>query len=129
MEPISQRPYMIRAIYQWIVDNDWRPFFQVDANFPGVELPTEYVDPEGSIVLNLAPTAVQALELGNDLISFRARFAGIERKISFSPDAVLAVFSPENNQGMAFEPVEYPEEDLAEPASATKKVAHLKIVK
>lgn len=106
---ISNRPYLIRAIYDWVVDNDWTPHMQVDANYPGVEVPLEYVQ-DGVIVLNVSPTAVGYLSLENDQISFRARFAGIERSLHFPPESVLAVFARENGHGMPFPPEPYPED-------------------
>lgn len=125
---IPNRPYLIRAVYQWIVDNDWTPHLQVDANYPGVDVPFEYVQ-EGVIVLNTAPSAVQALELANDWISFRARFQGVERKIGFPPQAVLAVFARENGQGMPFPPEPYPEQASEQQAEKPKKRPTLKVVK
>ena len=125
---IPNRPYLIRAVYQWIVDNDWTPHLQVDANYPGVDVPFEYVQ-EGVIVLNTAPSAVQALELANDWISFRARFQGVERKIGFPPQAVLAVFARENGQGMPFPPEPYPEQASEEQLEKPKKRPTLKVVK
>ena len=125
---IPNRPYLIRAVYQWIVDNDWTPHLQVDANYPGVDVPFEYVQ-EGVIVLNTAPSAVQGLELANDWISFRARFQGVERKIGFPPQAVLAVFARENGQGMPFPPEPYPEQDSETKAEKPKKRPTLKVVK
>lgn len=109
MEMISNRPYMIRAIYDWIVDNQWTPHFQVDANYPGTKVPQEYVQ-EGVIVLNAHPSAVLGLSLDNDLFAFKARFKGVEQSIYFPPEAVLAVFARENGQGMPFPPEPYPEE-------------------
>lgn len=114
---ISNRPYLIRAIYDWIVDNDWTPHMQVDANYPGVEVPHEYVQ-EGMIVLNVSPSAVGRLSLENDLFAFNARFSGIERRLFFPPEAVLAVFARENGQGMPFPPEPYPEEFEAEELQA-----------
>lgn len=112
MEMISNRPYLIRAIYDWIVDNQWTPHFQIDANYPGTNVPQEYVQ-EGVIVLNAHPSAVFGLSFDNDLFAFKARFQGIERSIYFPPEAVLAVFARENGQGMPFPPEPYPE-DYAE---------------
>jgi stringent starvation protein B len=123
---ISNRPYLVRAIYQWIVDNDWTPHVQVDANYPFAEVPLEFVN-EGVIVLNIAPSAVQYLDMANDWISFRARFQGVERKIGFPPEAVLALFARENGQGMPFPPEPYPTEDA--PVPKPKKRPTLKVVK
>lgn len=122
---IPNRPYLIRAIYQWIVDNDWTPHFQVDALYPGVEVPQEHVN-DGVIVLNLAPSAVQGIELGNEWMEFRARFQGVERKIGFPPEAVLVVFARENGQGMPFPPEPHPTEPSPPPKS---KRPSLKVVK
>ena len=110
---ISNRPYMIRAMYDWIVDNHWTPHIQVDANYPGVEVPDEFVQ-DGVIVLNVQPEAVRELEIGNDWIYFKARFQGVEREVGFFPESVLAVFARENGQGMPFPPEPYPEEELME---------------
>jgi len=107
---ISNRPYLIRAIYQWVLDNDWTPHMQVDANYPGVEVPSEHVH-DGMIVLNVSPSAVGQLTLENDGISFRARFSGIERRLYFPPEAVLAVFARENGHGMPFPPEPYEKEE------------------
>jgi len=108
MEMISNRPYLIRAIYDWIVDNEWTPHFQVDANYPGTDVPQEFVQ-EGVIVLNAHPSAVFSQTFDNEGFSFKARFQGIERTIFFPPEAVLAVFARENGQGMPFPPEPYPE--------------------
>ncbi|MDY0135900.1 MAG: ClpXP protease specificity-enhancing factor [Thiomicrospira sp.] len=107
---ISNRPYLIRAVYQWIVDNDWTPHMQVDAFYPGVDVPMEFVE-NGVIVLNVSTQAVLGLEMMNEVMRFRARFQGVERKITFPPQAVLAVFARENGQGMPFPPEPYPQEE------------------
>jgi len=111
----SNRPYIIRAMYEWMVDNSWTPHMQVDANYPGITIPRAFVQ-EGGIVFNVSPSAVQALDLQNDYFQFRARFQGIEQIVSFPPEAVLAIFARENGQGMPFPPEPYPDE-LDEPKS------------
>ena len=108
---ISNRSYIIRAMYDWIVDNNWTPHVQVDANYPGVDVPQAHVQ-DGVIVLNLAPSAVVGLSMANDWFSFKARFGGIETRLAFPPEAVLAIFARENGQGMPFPPEPYPEETL-----------------
>lgn len=113
---ISHRPYLIRATYDWIVDNGWTPHLQVDANFPGVQVPRDYVQ-EGGIVLNVHPSAVMALVSDNDGISFQARFKGQEQKLFIPPGAVLAVFAKENGQGMPLPAEAYPEETPARNAA------------
>lgn len=105
---ISNRPYMIRALFDWIVDNDWTPHLQVDAHYPGIEVPMEFAQ-DGMIVLNAHPNAVRELMMANDWFSFKARFSGVERRLGFPPEAVLAIFARENGQGMPFPPEPYPQ--------------------
>lgn len=97
----SSRPYLIRAIYDWVVDNGMTPYLLVNADDQDVIVPNEHVQ-QGRIVLNVAPRAVSGLDLGNDLVSFRARFSGADMAISFPVSAVLAIYAQENGQGMAF---------------------------
>lgn len=97
----SNRPYLIRALYEWLVDNDLTPYLLVDANRDEVHVPTRYVE-EGRIVLNVSPGAVRDLSLGNDLVAFEARFGGSAFAISLPPDAVLGVYARENGKGMLF---------------------------
>lgn len=105
---ISNRSYIIRAMYDWIVDNNWTPHVQVDANYPGVDVPKAHVQ-DGVIVLNMAPSAVVGLSMANDWFTFKARFGGVETRLAFPPEAVLAIFARENGQGMPFPPEPYPE--------------------
>lgn len=105
----SNRPYIIRAMYEWMVDNDWTPHIQVDANYPKVQVPQQFVQ-DGVIVFNVSPSAVQMLDMQNDGFQFRARFQGVEQKVWFPPEAVLAIFARENGQGMPFPPEPYPDE-------------------
>lgn len=97
----SNRPYFIRAVYDWIADNDLTPYIVVDARHPDVDVPGQFIQ-EDKVVLNIAARAVQDLELGNDWISFGARFQGTPIKLMFPPDAVVAVYARENGEGMAF---------------------------
>ncbi len=97
----SNRPYLIRALYEWLVDNDLTPYLLVDAHRDAVHVPDHYVE-EGRIVLNVSPNAVRDLELGNELIAFEARFGGSAFPISLPPDAVLGVYARENGKGMLF---------------------------
>ncbi|MCF6346588.1 MAG: ClpXP protease specificity-enhancing factor [Thiomicrorhabdus sp.] len=105
---ISNKPYIIRAMYDWIVDSGWTPHLQVDANYPGVNVPQKFVQ-DGVIVLNMAPTAIVALSMDNAWFTFNARFGGVETTLGFPPEAVLAIFARENGQGMPFPPEPYPE--------------------
>ncbi|PVZ72592.1 ClpXP protease specificity-enhancing factor [Pelagibaculum spongiae] len=103
-----RRPYMLRAIYDWLLDNQCTPHLLVDAEQEGVVVPTQYVE-GGQIVLNLAPTAVRGLELGDDEVGFSARFGGTPMQVRVPMSAVLAVYARENGQGMVF-PEEYLQE-------------------
>lgn len=96
------RPYVLRALYEWIVDNSLTPHVLVNAMNEEVEVPQDYVK-DGQIVLNIAPNAVQGLLLGNDLITFNARFRGIPTDISVPILAVMGIYARENGQGMMFE--------------------------
>ncbi len=97
----SNRPYLLRAIYDWISDNGLTPYVLVDAAQPGVRVPPHVVK-NGQVVLNLAMRAVANLDLGNDKISFQARFSGVSQSIVIPVAAVLALYAQENGQGMMF---------------------------
>ena len=96
----SQRPYLLRALYEWIADNGMTPHVLVDARMPGVRVPVHAVK-DGRIVLNIAERAVAKLELGNDAIRFTARFAGVSQAVMVPLEAVIAIYSRETGQGMA----------------------------
>jgi stringent starvation protein B len=97
----SNRPYLIRALYEWLVDNRLTPYLLVDAEVPYVNVPREFVE-EGRIVLNVNPHAISNLELGNDWIRFSARFKGELQDVIVPPVAVLGIYAKENGQGMLF---------------------------
>lgn len=99
----SSRPYLLRALYEWIVDNGCTPHIIVDADMPQVDVPQEYVK-DGQIVLNLSPTAVIELQLGDDAVSFNGRFGGRPTDVYIPLAAILGIYARENGQGMAFEP-------------------------
>ena len=105
----SNRPYLIRAIWEWIVDNGLTPHLLVDAEREGVEVPRQFVE-DGRIVLNLGPTAVRDLDLGNDYISFNARFSGTPMAVLIPVSAVLGLYARENGEGMLFPREELPSE-------------------
>ena len=98
---IPQRPYLVRAIYQWVVDNGMTPHVVVNAALEGVQVPVEYVH-DGQIVLNLNPSAVKELYIGNERVDLSARFGGVPRPVSFPIAAVLALYARETGQGMIF---------------------------
>jgi len=125
----SNRPYLIRALYEWLVDNELTPYLLVDADRDSVQVPRRYVE-EGRIVLNVSPTAVRDLNLGNELIAFEARFGGTAFAIALPPDAVLGVYARENGKGMLFPEPETEEPDPPKPdGPATNGRPTLKVVK
>jgi stringent starvation protein B len=97
---ISTRPYLIRALHEWCIDNGFTPLItvQVDAN---TQVPKEHVK-DKEIVLNLSFDATSGLKLGNDYIEFKARFSGVARDILVPVNRVIAIYARENSQGMAF---------------------------
>jgi len=99
----SNRPYLLRAVYEWIGDNQLTPYLLVDARQPGVRVPAHAVK-DGQIVLNIAMRAVSDLELANDAVRFHARFNGASQLVVVPMAAVLAVYAQENGQGMMFPP-------------------------
>lgn len=127
----SSRPYLIRAIYDWIVDNSFTPYLLVNAENDNAIIPREYVE-DGKIVLNINPTAISNLQLGNDYIMFNARFSGKAMEVSIPVIAVLAIYAQENGQGMMFDennnnfPPSSPEDTF--PPKKSKK-PQLKVVK
>lgn len=98
----SSRPYMLRAIYEWILDNGCTPYLLVNALADGVVVPVNYVE-NGQIVLNISATAVVNFSVENDMLSFSGRFGGVSQEVWVPIPAVLAIYARENGQGMLFE--------------------------
>lgn len=98
----STRPYLIRAIHQWAVDNNLTPHILVDASAAGVKVPTGYVQ-DGRVTLNIHPQAVRNLELGNEWLLFSARFGGQSLSVEIPSAAVLAVYVRETGRGIFFQ--------------------------
>src|SRR5262245_59595988 len=92
------RPYLIRAFYDWIIDNNLTPYIVIDASAEGVVVPQEYVK-DDKIVLNIAAHVVNGLALGNEVIQFKARFGGVPRSIYAPVAAVTAIYAKENGRG------------------------------
>ncbi|MEM0911175.1 MAG: ClpXP protease specificity-enhancing factor [Pseudomonadota bacterium] len=107
----STQPYLLRAFYDWIVDNDMTPYVVVNTEWPGVEVPTQYVK-DGQIVLNVSPTACINFLLNNDAISFQARFGGQPMQVFFPCGAVNAIYAKENGAGTVFTE-ELPKQDAS----------------
>lgn len=104
----SNQPYLLRAFYEWIVDNDLTPYIVVDATNELVEVPQEFVK-DGQIVLNVSPSACVNFSLDLDGLSFQARFSGQPRRLSMPCEAVMAIYARENGAGTVFAT----EEDVA----------------
>ncbi|HEY6598246.1 MAG TPA: ClpXP protease specificity-enhancing factor [Pseudomonadales bacterium] len=96
------RPYLLRAMHQWILDNNCSPYVIVRTTVAGVDVPPGHAD-NGRIVLNVSPTAIRNLEITNERIEFDGRFGGRAFHVSAPIDAVMAVYAKETGQGMAFE--------------------------
>jgi len=98
----SNQPYLLRAFYEWIVDNDCTPYVLVDAGHPEASVPQQHVS-DGQIVLNIAPRAVSAFHIDLDGIAFHARFSGMPTDIYLPAAAILSIYAQENGQGIVFE--------------------------
>jgi len=107
-----RRPYLLRALYEWILDSEEVPNILVDAEISGVVVPTEYVQ-DGQIVLNISPTAVRDLSLGNEYVMCSGRFSGRNFEIVLPIESIRAIYCRDSGQGLAFEDEEF------ETASAT----------
>ena len=123
----TNRPYLLRALYEWITDNGLTPHVLVDAEIDGVDVPDHAIQ-KGKVVLNVAAGATEHLLLDNETISFKARFSGKPYPISVPMDAVIAIYARENGQGMMFA------QDDSEPppvdgSDDPPTRSHLKVVK
>ncbi len=108
----SSRPYLVRALYEWIVDNEHTPHLLVNAEHPGVQVPAGFAN-DGQIVLNVAPGAVRNLQMSNDAVSFEGRFGGVPHSLHLPSAAIMAIYARENGQGMVFEIEPTPPDDDA----------------
>lgn len=125
------KPYLIRSIYEWIIDNDTTPHLLVDAENVAVQVPKEFIE-NGRIVLNVRPAAIQALVLGDQSIEFNTRFSGKHVHINVPVVAVLALYAKENGRGMVFdtedEDYNHSDAELSE-ETPSKSKPQLRIVK
>lgn len=101
MTMTSNRPYLLRAIHEWINDNGLTPYLLVEAGAPGVRVPASAIK-DGRVVLSVASRAVARLDIGMETVSFLARFGGVSHSIELPVSAVLAIYAQENGQGMMF---------------------------
>ena len=127
MNDLSTRPYLIRAIYEWCIDGGRTPYLAVRVN-EQTEVPTSYVK-DGEIVLNVSPTAVRGLEMGNEWISFSGRFGGVSFDVLVPVNAVIGIFSKETGQGLVFQPVDAGPEPTEPPTEPKPAKPQLKLVK
>ena len=117
------RPYMVRAIYEWIEDNNLTPYLMVNTTLDNVVVPTEHIQ-DGRIVLNIASRATGNMHMDNEYISFSARFGGVSRDLWIPMQAVMGIYARENSQGLFFDPNEYDNyqpEESEKPTPADKK--------
>lgn len=128
--PTKKRPYLLRAMHEWILDNDMTPHIVIDATREDLVVPGGHAT-DGKLVLNVSPTATRGLVLGNDLVSFEARFGGVSRRVEVPVDAVLGVYARETGQGMIFPEEEGPPPGPAGPDAPKDepKKPSLKVVK
>lgn len=98
----ARRPYLLRAFYEWLLDNDLTPHLVANVNLPGIQVPMEFAR-DGQIVLNIAPAAVGDLSMDNDRVYFNARFGGVPRQVVVPMAAVMAIYARENGAGTMFE--------------------------
>lgn len=129
----STKPYLIRAIYEWICDNECTPYVVVNAEAKDVEVPQQYIE-DGRIVLNISEFAVRDLIISNEYLEFNARFDGVASQIYAPISAVAAIYAHENGHGMVFSEEEAPsapslsdEKEIKRPEPGTKPV--LKVIK
>lgn len=127
------RPYIMRALFEWIVDNGCTPYVLVDATRGDVLVPEQYVK-DGQIVLNISPSAVMDLNISNDAMAFNGRFGGVATDVYVPVNAVIGIYARENGQGMVFEPEEGDDEpppgsEPPGPAGKAEGRPSLKIVK
>ena len=98
----SSRPYLVRALYEWIVDNDCTPHMLVNAEYRAVQVPQGFAS-DGQIVLNVSPSAVRHLHMDNEAVSFEGRFGGVAHTLYVPTGAILGIYARENGQGMVFD--------------------------
>ncbi len=123
----SNRPYLLRALYDWITDNGLTPHVLVDAEFAGVDVPDHAIQ-KGKVVLNIATGATENLQLENETIFFKARFSGKPYQITVPMGAVIAIYARENGQGMMFAQDDSPPPPV-DGSDDPPPRSHLKVVK
>jgi stringent starvation protein B len=128
-ETTRQKPYLLRAMHEWMTDNDLTPHIVVDASVGALHVPEEHVQ-DGKIVLNVSYAATRQLTLGNELVAFEARFNGVPFSVSIPIDGVLGIYARETGRGMVFtEEGSAPPPDGSDPSAAKTQKPKLKVVK
>lgn len=117
MQMSSSRPYFLRAVYEWILDNNCTPHILVDAHVQGTQVPQQHVNKDGQIILNISPSAVKDFFMDNTAVSFNARFSGVVNNLYIPCGAILGIYARENGQGMMFEPEANPQPPVPSPTS------------
>ncbi|HSC68011.1 MAG TPA: ClpXP protease specificity-enhancing factor [Cellvibrio sp.] len=119
MSMTSSRPYFLRAIYEWILDNNCTPHILVDAHVQGTQVPQQHVNKDGQIILNISPSAIKDFFMDNTAVSFNARFSGVVNNLYVPCGAILGIYARENGQGMMFEAEENPQPPVPPPVAPT----------
>lgn len=112
MQPTPTRPYFLRALYEWMADNQLTPYLVVNAERPQVRVPPQHVK-DGQITLNIAMGAVKGLQMDNHAVQFEARFGGVPQSLYVPIEAVIGLYARENGQGLFFEAEEYAQAEAA----------------
>ena len=120
----SSRPYLLRALYEWILENSCTPYIVVNAYAQDVQVPQDYVK-DGQIILNISPVAVHALHMSNAAVEFNGRFAGIPTPVYVPISAVMGIYARENGQGIVFDA----EKPVPTPPVPPKPTTNLSAVK
>ena len=124
----SQKPYLIRAIYQWLLDNNETPYLLVDTTVEGVDVPDTYIQ-NNKIVLNIAPDATDNLQIDNDWLHFFTRFSGVATELFIPTTAVIGIYGRDSNQGMFFSEDTFVPPPTTQPPSTETKRPSLKVIK
>ena len=124
----SSKPYLLRALYEWILDNESTPYILVNAGHDGVMIPPGIAS-DGKVVLNLAPQAIQDLEMNNDFVGFSARFGGVPHDVYCPMASLLAIYARESGEGMMFPAEDATESDESSTGEAKPAGPTLKVIK
>jgi stringent starvation protein B len=141
MTMTSSKPYIVRALYEWILENKCTPYVLVNAFYEGVQVPQEHVK-DGQIILNITPSAVQSLSIHDSAIEFQGRFGGIPKDVFVPIQAIMGIYAKENGQGMMFDlendgsdppdpegPDESPDSPTKDSVDSSNKKPSLRLVK